>query len=366
MRTGLTFDDVCLVPQFNNVKSRGTPKLKTWLTSNLETELPLIPSNMNTVIGHKLSSALESVGGDVIDHRFHISPHSDEEQDVLADLLKRRVERFQRPICISWGLQEWDLLRKMLRWGISTSNIWGVCFDVAHGHCEGMFDIMDKTRATFGNDLDIIAGNVCTQLGYQELVSHGATAVKVGVGCGAACTTRVVTGFGLPQFTAIMDCANLARKLRVPIIADGGIRNSRDIVLALAAGASTVMMGKLFAACTESAASKEERLKPTKFYIFGESVPNHHRPPKWVAKYSGQASFDFQQEFYGEVRHAPEGEAMWIPVTGSTADMVTGLCKQIKAGLTYAGATSIGELQRKAEFVQVTANYQQESRVRRD
>ena len=363
MRMGLTFDDVCLVPQYNNVVSRGDPVLKTWLTSNIETELPLIPSNMNTVIGHELAGALQPHGGDVIDHRFHT--YDSLHPEIAAEHLASRVYKFGRPICISWGLQDKATLDALLKWG-TDSHIWGVCFDVAHGHCEGMFEIMDWTRANYP-DVEIIAGNVCTQLGYQELVSHGATAVKVGVGCGAACTTRMVTGFGLPQFTAIRDCAELAKKLRVPIIADGGIRNSRDIILALAAGASTVMMGKMFAACTESAAEKYElRTAPvySQFADISARGNQPYDPPRYRAKYRGQASFDFQQEFYGKVRHAPEGESMWIPVSGPVDTMIDQLTKQIKAGLTYAGATSIAELQRKAEFIQVTHNYFKESGIR--
>src|SRR6185295_18793416 len=127
-------------------------------------------------------------------------------------------------------------------------------------------------------DKEIIAGNVCTAMAYHDLVNAGADAVKVGVGPGAACTTRMVTGFGIPQFTAVQDCARIAEKLRVPLIADGGIRTSRDVVLALAAGASTVMLGKLMAQTLESAAPKRK----TKKY-----------PSGYEAKFRGQASADF-------------------------------------------------------------------------
>jgi len=350
MNIGLTFDDVCLVPQFNNVASRGEPVLDTWITSRMKTRLPLIPANMDSVISPELSEALLKWSGDaIILHRFH----KDEN-------LKSIIEcEYMRPVCVSWGVKDWDGLKALLTGGLDEHMIWGVCFDVAHGHCEGMFDIMDRTQSEFGDSIEIIAGNVCTPLGYQELVSHGATAVKVGVGCGAACTTRIVTGFGMPQFTAIRECATLARKLRVPIIADGGIRNSRDIVLALAAGASSVMMGKMFAACEESAAEKKNAPKNHAFYSFGSS-----KGAKKAAKYRGQASFDFQQEFYGECKNTPEGEAFWIPVTGSVDDLMTELIGSIKSGMTYAGAKTIEELQRKAEFMQVTSTYRQESEIR--
>src|SRR6202035_1032012 len=133
----------------------------------------------------------------------------------------------------------------------------GVCIDVAHGHSDKMIQFIRELKRTHP-DKEVIAGNVCTPMAYHDLVNAGADAVKVGVGPGAACTTRMVTGFGVPQFSAIMECAKVAEKLRIPLIADGGIRDSRDVVLALAAGASSVMIGKLFALTKESAAPKRK------------------------------------------------------------------------------------------------------------
>ncbi len=154
----------------------------------------------------------------------------------------------------------------------------GACIDVAHGHSDRMFQFIQELKRTHP-DKEIIAGNVCTAMAYHDLVNAGADAVKVGVGPGAACTTRMVTGFGVPQLSAIYDCAKIAEKLRVPLIADGGIRNSRDVVLALAAGASTVMIGKLFAMTSESAAPKRK---------------SESSPTGMEAKFRGQASEDFQ------------------------------------------------------------------------
>ena len=155
---------------------------------------------------------------------------------------------------ISCGIQmqKLDEVRKLLDQGAG-----GICVDVAHGHSDRMFRLIEEIKKKHP-DKDVIAGNVCTAMAYHDLVNAGADAVKVGVGPGAACTTRMVTGFGVPQFSAIYECAQIAEKLRIPLIADGGIRDSRDVVLALAAGASTVMIGKLFALTKESAAPKRE------------------------------------------------------------------------------------------------------------
>ena len=152
---------------------------------------------------------------------------------------------------------------------------------------------------------------------------------------------RIVTGFGVPQLTAIYECAEIAEKLRVPLIADGGIRTSRDVVLALAAGASTVMIGKLFALTRESAAPKKR---------------SSEVPSGLLAKYRGQASKDFQTDFYGGLKDktVAEGIDFWAPVSGSAKELIDELLGGIRSGLTYGGARNIKELQRKAEFVEVT------------
>src|SRR3989344_739946 len=188
-------------------------------------------------------------------------------------------------------------------------------------------------------------------MAYHDLVNAGADAVKVGVGPGAACTTRMVTGFGIPQFTAVQDCARIADKLRVPLIADGGIRTSRDVVLALAAGASTVMIGKLFSLTRESAAPKRESAES---------------PTGMEAKLRGQASADFQNEFYGglKAKTVAEGTHFWAPVNGSAEELIANLFGGIRSGMTYGGARNLKELQRKAEFIRVSNSYFEESKPR--
>ena len=186
----------------------------------------------------------------------------------------------------------------------------GVCVDIAHGHSDQMMRFVEQLKRSHP-DKQVIAGNVCTAMAYHDLVNAGADAVKVGIGPGAACTTRMVTGFGVPQFTAVRDCAAVADKLRVPLIADGGIRGSRDIVLALAAGASSVMVGKLFAVTEESAAEKR---------------PIADNGGALEAKYRGQASKDFQIDFYGGLKRntVPEGTDFWAPVSGKRAGLHRG------------------------------------------
>lgn len=333
MKKTYTFDDVALVPQFNNVPSRTEPSTETWLTKDLKIGIPLIASNMDSVICERLAEILISNGTIPIFHRF-----------TSFDDQKKWVKKFGKKTFISSGVIESRIeeTRELLDMGAA-----GVCIDVAHGHSDRMFKYIEELKKTHP-DRDVIAGNVCTPMAYHDLVNAGADAVKVGVGPGAACTTRMVTGFGVPQFTAIYECAQIAEKLRIPLIADGGIRNSRDVVLALAAGASSVMIGKLFALTEESAAPKRE--------IGGIKE----------AKYRGQASEDFQNDYYGALkeRTVAEGIDFWAPISGTAQALIETFLGGLRSGLTYGGARNIKELQRKAEFVEVTATYIQESKPR--
>jgi len=341
MKRALTWDDVCLVPQFNNVPSRTIPDLSTWLTKNKKVGMPLVPANMDTVIGEALANTIIANGGIPIFHRF--SP---------IDTQIALVKKYTGACFISCGLNDFENSLRV------SENAIGVCIDVAHGHSDMMFNFIEAFKKVFP-DKDVIAGNVCTALAYHDLVNAGADAVKVGVGPGAVCTTRMVTGFGVPQFTAIRDCAEVAEKLRIPLIADGGIRNSRDVVLALAAGASTVMVGKLFALTNESVA--ENRLANIEGYFRGKPVGGI-----LMAKYRGQASEDFQNDFYGGLKDktVAEGTSFWAPVSGSAQKLIDTLLGGLRSGLTYGGAKNIKELQRKAEFVSVTSNYMEESKPR--
>jgi IMP dehydrogenase len=331
-----TFDDVALVPQFNNIPSRTEPSLETWLTRDRKIQIPLVASNMDTVIGEELAEVLLQNGSIPIFHRF-----------TSIEVQMEWIKKYRDKTFISCGIQTHKLadIHRLLDLGAL-----GVCIDVAHGHSSRMFDVISELKKNHAGK-DVIAGNVCTPMAYHDLVNAGADAVKVGVGPGAACTTRVITGFGIPQFSAIYECARIAEKLRIPLIADGGIRDSRDVVLALAAGASSVMIGKLFAKTKESAATKRQQ---------------EGSQTGLEAKYRGQASEDFQNDFFGALKEktVAEGIDFWTPVTGTAQQLIDALLGGLRSGLTYGGARSIKELQRKAEFVEVSSSYLQESKTR--
>lgn len=333
MKHAFTFEDVALVPQFNNIPSRTEPNLESWLTKDRKIAIPLLAANMDTVIGEELAEQLLHHGSIPIYHRFTDFPSQ-----------MKWVEKFRDKTFISCGIHrgQIDETRKLLDLGAL-----GVCIDVAHGHSDRMFRMIEELKRTHP-EKSVIAGNVCTAMAYHDLVNAGADAVKVGVGPGAACTTRVVTGFGVPQFSAIYECAQIAEKLRIPLIADGGIRGSREVVLALAAGASTVMIGKLFALTKESASQKRESAQS---------------PTGYEAKYRGQASEDFQNNFYGGLKDktVAEGIDFWAAVTGDVKSLIDKILGGVRSAMTYGGARNIKELQRKAEFVLVTQSYIKES-----
>ena len=339
MRKGLTFNDVCLVPRYSNIDSRVDPTmdLSSWLTRKIKVGLPLVPSNMDTVIGSDLAKVIVGNGGVPIFHRF-----------TDFETQRKWVEEFEGKVVLSCGISKFDEVARLADLGPAA-----LCVDVAHGHSNRMVNLVVTIKNHYPN-VEIIAGNVCTARAYHDLVNAGADAVKVGIGPGAACTTRVVTGFGVPQFTAIRDCAEEADHFRIPIIADGGIKSSKDVALALAAGASTVMIGKLFALTEESAAEKQRYIVDIKGQEF--------------AKYRGQASEDFQNEFYGGLKEktVAEGTDFWAPLSGSAQDLIDNLLGGLRTAMTYGGARSIKELHRKAEFMEVTAAYEAESKPRRD
>ena len=223
----------------------------------------------------------------------------------------------------------------------------GVCIDVAHGHTNAVIRLIQDIKLKYP-DKEVIAGNICTPEAVQDLIDAGADAVKCGIGPGSCCTTRMVTGFGVPQFTAVKECSEIAQKNGVPLIADGGIRSSSDIAKCLAAGASCVMIGGLFAKTHESPVVKIEN------------------NGKVFSRYRGQASEEFQKDFYGELKRGTiaEGVAFDLECTGSAQQLINDLSAGLRSSLSYGGSKNFLEFQNKVKFRVVTQNYMKESNFR--
>jgi len=216
--------------------------------------------------------------------------------------------------------------------------------DVAHGHAEAVLRAVRTLRRRFPS-VPIVAGNVATAEGTLDLIEAGADAVKVGVGPGSTCTTRVVTGAGVPQLSAILECARAARERGVPIIADGGIRSSGDITKALAAGASAVMLGNLLAGTEESpGATLIRNGRQYKTYRGMASV--------WATARRRSLDSPVEEEEIGQI--VAEGVEALVPYRGKVADVLRQLVGGLRSGMSYCGARTIPELWEKARFVRIT------------
>jgi IMP dehydrogenase len=224
--------------------------------------------------------------------------------------------------------------------------------DIAHGHSDHVINMLHSLKQRFP-ETPLIAGNVATAQGVSDLAKAGADAVKVGVGSGSICTTRIVTGFGVPQLSAIIECASVGQALKVPIIADGGIRNSGDLTKSLAAGASTVMIGGLLAGTDESPGATVIREDRRYKIVRGMASLSANMDRKRLEKNEPVI------EEWGEV--VPEGVEAIVPYKGAMVDVIYQLVGGLRSGLSYAGACSIEELWQAAEFIRITPSGMQES-----
>jgi IMP dehydrogenase len=226
------------------------------------------------------------------------------------------------------------------------ANVDVIVIDSAHGHSTGVIEAVKETKKNFPN-LELIAGNVATSEGTRALIDAGVDAVKVGIGPGSICTTRIIAGVGVPQMTAIMECAQEASKKNIPIIADGGMRFSGDITKAIAGGALSVMIGNLFAGTEES---------PGETVLFqGRTYKVYRGMGSVEAMREGSVDRYFQKITEGETKLVPEGIVGRVPYRGPLADTTYQLIGGLRAGMGYVGACDIKELQAKAKFLKITA-----------
>ncbi|RDY26146.1 IMP dehydrogenase [Romboutsia weinsteinii] len=229
------------------------------------------------------------------------------------------------------------------------SNVDVIVLDSAHGHSKGVMDAVKKVKTAYPQ-LQVIAGNVATAAATEDLIKAGADCVKVGIGPGSICTTRVVAGIGVPQVTAVMDCAEVGHKYGVPVIADGGIKYSGDIVKALAAGASVCMMGSMFAGTEES---------PGETVLYrGRSYKTYRGMGSIAAMEKGSKDRYFQND---AKKLVPEGVEGMVAYKGKAEDIVFQMIGGLRAGMGYCGASSIPELMDTAQFIKITAASLKES-----
>jgi IMP dehydrogenase len=229
-----------------------------------------------------------------------------------------------------------------------------VVLDSAHGHSQNIINALDELTKTFP-DLQVIAGNIATAEGTDALIKAGASAVKIGVGPGSICTTRIVAGVGVPQLTAIKNCSEAARKHDIPLIADGGIKFSGDITKAIGIGAHSIMIGSLFAGAAETPGDT--------FLYQGRAYKGYRGMGSLGAMKEGSSDRYFQEGMDSPSKLVPEGIEGKVPFRGPLSDMIYQLVGGLRSGMGYVGAKDIEELRRKAKFVRITAAGLKESHV---
>ena len=272
-----------------------------------------------------------------------------EKSERFPNASKDALGRLRCGAAVGTGADHLERAQALVDAGVDT-----IVVDTAHGHSQGVLETVEALHRTFP-DLPIIGGNVASAEGAEALIKHGASAVKVGVGPGSICTTRVVAGVGVPQFTAVMDTARVAERSGVPIIADGGIKFSGDMVKALAGGASAVMIGALFAGTDEA---------PGEVVLYqGRSYKVYRGMGSIGAMSDGSADRYFQAEVRDANNLVPEGIEGRIPYRGSLTSNVHQLVGGLRSGMGYVGAADLAELREKARFVRITAAGLQESHV---
>jgi IMP dehydrogenase len=329
---GLTFDDVLIVPSKSDVRSRRDPHLTSQLTRKIQIDTPLVSANMDTVTEAEMAIAMNKQGAFGILHRF--MPIEDQ-----VNQIRRVREAGVKHVGASIGVSD-DF--KQRSEAIVSAGADVITIDIAHGHSVAMMETTKWLRDTYPQ-IQIIAGNIATPEGVEDLIAAGADAIKVGIGPGSMCTTRIITGCGVPQLTAIALCAEIAGSKGVPVIADGGIRTSGDIVKAFAAGASTVMLGSMLSGTIETPGEIKGGRK----------------------QYRGMASKAAQVSWRGGVPEgmAPEGESTSVPVKGHVKDVVLEISGGIRSGMSYINATSIAEIRERARFIEMSPAGVSESRA---
>lgn len=229
-----------------------------------------------------------------------------------------------------------------------------IIIDTAHGHSVRVSEAVERVRR-ISNSVQIIAGNVATAEAARALIGAGADGIKVGIGPGSICTTRVVAGVGVPQLTAIMDTAEAAAKLGIPVIADGGLRTSGDIAKALAAGAAAVMIGSLLAGTEEA---------PGETFLYqGRTYKSYRGMGSVSAMARGSADRYFQQDIKDQLKLVPEGIEGQVPYKGPARDVLHQLVGGVKAAMGYTGSATIADFQQRAQFIQITNAGLSESHV---
>ncbi|TBR56911.1 guanosine monophosphate reductase [Westiellopsis prolifica IICB1] len=354
---GLTFDDILLVPCRTRAKSRKYVDVTTNITKQFQIKVPIVSANTPWCTEAAMAIAMAQFGGVGFIHRMTIV-ETQAEQVRQVKAVKVDWEMFPNAsvaadgrllVGAAVGVKD-DYLERASLLVDSGADI--LVVDIAHGHADYAIDVIAQLKALYPN-VDIVGGNVATAEGVHDLIEAGADAVKVGIGPGGICTTRLVAGAGVPQITAIIECAHEARKHGVPIIADGGIRRSGDIAKAIAVGASSVMLGSILAGTDESAAQLIEKdgqkyKVTTGFVTLGMTLTQKRIRGEKIT----------EDEFK---KYVPEGVEATFHHQGSVAEVLTQYVGGLQSGMSYSGSLSIPKFWENARLIRVSGAGQAEN-----
>ena len=355
MRETIAFDDVLLEPQYSDIKSRSEVDISSCLGSTIETKvtrkkggtsckveryeqeinfsLPIMSSPMDTVTEDTMAVAMSRAGGLGIIHRYNTI-----DQQVATVIAAQTKAEAEETITISAAIgATGDYLERAKE--LNKAGVKIFCIDVAHGHHTHVKQALFNLNQEF-NSIHLMAGNVATLTAFKDLENWGAHSIRVGIGGGSICSTRIRTGHGIPTLQSILDCASVARTAKV--IADGGFKTSGDIVKALAAGADFVVLGSMLAGTEETP---------------GDIIKKDNQLYK---KYRGMASEEAQVDWRGHCS-VSEGISATVPYRGSVAEVLKNIEGGIRSGFSYSGARNVGELRAMARFIKQTTCSQLES-----
>lgn len=331
----LTYDDIQLIPQYSEVMSRRKEtSIETDFTRNFKLLTPFMASPMHTVCGYEMAATMMKLGGVGIVHRFMTVT---EQSNIIRKLFLLRAQQdvsnvwgdltIPRAAAIGVSIEELSRAQQLIEAGANV-----LLIDVAHGHHKNVKIMLHMLHKAFGHSIDIIAGNVATSEAAKDLCKWGADAIRVGVGGGSLCTTRLETGHGVPNVTSIIDTCEGSS---VPVIADGGIRRGGDVAKALALGASSVMLGSLLSGTNESPGPVME----TSTGLF--------------KRYQGSASIETKIHADQEVKHI-EGVSTIVPYKGGVKYVISDLEDGLRSGMSYTGAHDLVTFHNKSKFTKIT------------
>ncbi len=333
IREALTFDDVLMLPRYSNILPIDT-NINLSLTKKINLKVPFLSSAMDTVTESKMAIAIAKAGGIGVIHRnLKIKRQAEEINKV------KRKNLFVGA-AIGTNKEDLDRARALLDSGVDL-----IVIDTAHGHSAKVLSVLSKLKK-IDKKIAICVGNIATGEAAKELYNCGADIIKVGIGPGSICTTRMVAGIGVPQISAILEVKKALNKKKIKIISDGGIKFSGDIAKALAAGADAIMMGSIFAGTDES---------PGKKYKFKGKIYKQYRGMGSIgAMSSGSANRYFQKNHKDKSKFVPEGVEGRVEYKGSVSKIVYQLQGGLRSSMGYIGAENLNEIKKRAKFIKIT------------